>query len=69
MQRTGAITPKPAGVTNARRVQTQASQRQAATDQVKDKIQQVRNAVGSREDLERRRRIQVSLRNRNSKPQ
>jgi len=70
--RTGAVTPRPAAAPDARRVQTQSNQRQALVQQARERIQQAsggkdKNVVGSREDVERRRRIQVSLRNRNSK--
>lgn len=72
VQRSNAVTPRPAGDLGARRVQTQSNQRQAIVQQAKERIQQMSGGqankpVGAREDLERRRRIQVSLRNRNSK--
>ncbi len=72
MSRSGAVTPRPVGAVGARRVQTQSNQRQALVQQAKDRIQQAsggqaKNAVGAKDDVERRRRIQVSLRNRNSR--
>lgn len=53
-------------------VQNQSVQRRAMVEQARERIQQnsggkAPNAVGGRTDMERRRRIQVSLRNRNSK--
>jgi len=67
--RSSSVTPRPAGAVNARQVQP--TQRQALVQQAKDRIQQasagqVRNAIGARADIERRKRIQVSLKNRNS---
>jgi hypothetical protein len=69
-KRAAAVTPRPAGDLSARRVQTQSTQRQVLAQQARDRIQQnsggqQRNAVGAKDDIERRRRIQVSLRNRN----
>jgi len=68
--RAGAVTPRPAGDVSGRRVQTQSAQRQVLAQQARDRLQQnaggqQRNAVGAKDDVERRRRIQVSLRNRN----
>jgi hypothetical protein len=68
--RAGAVTPRPAGDVSGRRVQTQSAQRQALAQQARERLQQnaggqQRNAVGAKDDVERRRRIQVSLRNRN----
>jgi hypothetical protein len=68
--RAGAVTPRPAGEVSGRRVQTQSAQRQVIAQQARDRLQQnaggqQRNAVGAKDDVERRRRIQVSLRNRN----
>jgi hypothetical protein len=70
--RAGAVTPRTATNPDARRVQTQSNQRQAMIQQARERIQQAsggkeKNFVGSKDDVERRRRIQVSLRNRNSK--
>lgn len=70
--RPSAVTPNPAGALGARRVQTQSNQRQALVRQAKDRIQQAsggqaNKVVGAAADIERRRKIQVSLRNRNSK--
>lgn len=70
--RAGAVTPRPAGDVSGRRVQTQSAQRQVLAQQARDRIQQnsggrQSNVVGAQADVERRRRIQVSLRNRNNK--
>lgn len=62
-----AAVPRPAGQVNA---QVQPVQRQALAQQARDRLQQnstQRNIVGAREDVEKRRRIQVSLRNRGRK--
>lgn len=71
VSRSTAATPRPAGAVGARRVQTQSNQRQVLVQQARDRLNQVsgqaKNAIGARDDIERRRRIQVSLRNRNSK--
>lgn len=70
--RSAAPVPRAAGDVVGRSVQTQSAQRQVLAQQAKDRIQQnaggqQRGVVGARDDIERRRRIQVSLRNRNNK--
>lgn len=72
--RAGAVTPRPAGDVSGRRVQTQSAQRQVLAQQARERLQQnaggagqPKNNVGAQADIERRRRIQVSLRNRNNK--
>lgn len=55
----------------ARQVQPSPGQaaRQALVQKTKERLQQNQaKAVGAREDIEKRRRIQVSLRNRNGRP-
>lgn len=66
---TAPVTPRPANSVNARQVQTQSAQRQAMVQQAKERLQQnavnQRNMMGAHEDIEKRRRIQISLRKKN----
>lgn len=65
--RANAATPRPAGQVKA---QIQPVQRQALAQQARERLQQnstQKNFLGSREDVEKKRRIQVSLRNRGRK--
>jgi hypothetical protein len=67
--RSNAIRPPVPGSVNARQVQTQTSQRQALAKAAREKLQQnstsqQRNALGGKDDIEKRKRILVSLRNR-----
>lgn len=61
---------------NARQVQVQSNQRQALIQRAKERIQQQNGNISSaariteqQKEVERKRRIQVSLRNRNSRTQ
>lgn len=70
--RTNALTPRPAGRVEGRLAQNQNNQRQAIVQQQLDRIQQgqtsqVRNAMSAKQDIERRKKIQVSLKKRNTK--
>ena len=69
--RSGAVTPRPAGEATGR-IQAQSAQRQILAQQARERIQQnaggqANNTLGAKADIERRRRIQVSLRSRNKK--
>lgn len=66
-QRPNTVVPKPASSVNARQVQVQPAQRQAQAQQAREQAQPpaaARNFLGAREEMEKRRRIQVSLRKR-----
>lgn len=77
--RSNPVAPTPANQVNARQVQpargqaaagqAQAAQRQALIQKTKERLQQNQvRSLGAKEDIEKRRRIQVSLRNRNNRP-
>lgn len=60
------MVPRPASAVNARQVQAQPAQRQARVQQAREQTQPpaARNFLGAKEEMEKRRRIQVSLRKR-----
>lgn len=77
MVRQGQTAPTPVNQVAARQVQPVQRQaqpsaaqaqatRQALVQKTRERLQQ--NQMGAREDIEKRRRIQVSLRNRNNRP-
>lgn len=64
--------PAPSGAVNARAVAPQASARQALAKAAKERLEQnstsaQRNVFGGKDDIEKRKRILISLRKR--KPQ
>jgi len=68
-QRSNALRPATPGSVNARQVQPQTTQRQSLVNAARERLQQnatsqVRNALGGKDDIEKRKRILVSLRNR-----
>jgi hypothetical protein len=70
--RASTVTPRPAGAVNARQVAPQNNARQALANAARERIEQnstnsQRNLFGAREDIEKRKKILISLRQR--KPQ
>jgi hypothetical protein len=70
--RPSAVGPIPSGGVNARSVAPQAGARQALAKAARERLEQnstnaQRNALGGKDDIEKRKRILISLRKR--KPQ
>jgi len=70
--RVQSVTPAPTGAVSGRQVQVQSNTRQALVQATQDRLRQnptgdQNNIVGARADIEKRKMIQVSLRNRNKR--
>jgi len=71
--RVQSVTPASAGAVSGRQVQVQTNTRQALVQATQERMRQnppaaQNNVVGARADMEKRKKIQVSLRNRNKRP-